>query len=415
VTITETLMGDGRWSVQLRDDTPREVIQRLFDRYSLLKITGSHVDPETLPSVALPSYTGVRMGSDQDGEVHGVGLSWYLGAPSGEPRSGYDSNAAWDRGAWVNYTPASGAGAPTEWVTQCCRNGITLGAVGLYNGNPNMPFGVTASARRVLEVVCYWFGMEWQIGSDAKLWTATRVGLFGDPATLTKDNPDAVLLVPADSSGQDLDLPGWAVNALQFQVDDTDRVNRIISRVDGVIGTPALGNPPDDGYCAPDGTQLDLTLQTGDHTGDLPVTQAANDVLATWFERAAPATQISIQVDEYDVSGRFFRDGIRPLFPGSNVAIYDPARNIFELANPVEFRGRTIYPLRIRVVGWEWPLKQGMGVYLDNRHNTGSATPPEARVITDLTPWVVWEDGDIRLEVGQLPRKLDGTRRFNAP
>lgn len=405
-TITETLMGNGSWSLTLKDSTPGRIMERIYDHYSLLKVTAARVSPDTLPTVT-PIYTGIRLGSDRWGEIHGAGPTWLLGTqrfadnPTEPPWFG--PRVAVDR-------TAGGGANVTTWLNDCCKNGITFGAVGATNGNPNMPIAVDAPARALLDTVCGWWGMEYQITPSLQLYAATRNGLFGDAATTMY-----AVLVAKDSAGRDPLLQAWAVTDMGSSTTDEDRVDKVVSR-GATVNKTVSRTPP---WKAPDGSNLDVTYFEGSHTDGMSgdnVAQAAAQ--AAYDARVNPVQAITVSLDEYLPVGTIMDPATtpaRPRFPGSNVGIYDPDRNLFDLANPVEYRGRTIYPQRIRVVGWTWPVRPGMGVYLDNRHNTGSGTPSSARVVTDLTDHIEWSDEAIQVEVGQIPAGIDGKRRLSAP
>ncbi|MGL5246711.1 MAG: hypothetical protein ACRC8U_00785, partial [Brooklawnia sp.] len=69
---------------------------------------------------------------------------------------------------------------------------------------------------------------------------------------------------------------------------------------------------------------------------------------------------------------------------------------IMDTTTPVQFRGRTCYPVTVRLMGLTWPITRGMGVYL--------RTSKGAVVWHDLTNYVAWESGDVQLEVDSMPR-----------
>ena len=79
--------------------------------------------------------------------------------------------------------------------------------------------------------------------------------------------------------------------------------------------------------------------------------------------------QLRLRVDEFDVAGDFE--------PGDTVWVYDPAAGVADPAFEVTFRGQTINPVPVRVLGLTWPISAGHSVGF--RSSTG--------VWTDLTPW----------------------------
>jgi hypothetical protein len=92
----------------------------------------------------------------------------------------------------------------------------------------------------------------------------------------------------------------------------------------------------------------------------------------------------------------------RPPFPficGDYVWVWDPIRGLHDLAGtPFTYAGQLVWPVAVRVMEMTWPIVEGMSVWLDNTHQGGD--------VTDLTPFVEWEEGDTTLSVGSLPRRL---------
>lgn len=78
--------------------------------------------------------------------------------------------------------------------------------------------------------------------------------------------------------------------------------------------------------------------------------------------------------------------------------LYAPP-TVMDTASPIQFRGRTVWPITSRLLGMTWPITRGCGVYLRVWRS-----PQALPVWHDLTDYVLWEDGDLQLEVGALPR-----------
>ena len=104
-----------------------------------------------------------------------------------------------------------------------------------------------------------------------------------------------------------------------------------------------------------------------------------------------PRREVTVQDTRYDLGL------IAPV--GSYVWLFAPPM-IMDTSNPVTFRGRACYPVPIRLMGMTWPVTIGSGVYL-------RTTSIGEVVWQDLTEVVEWETGDVRLEVGALPRRSD--------
>ena len=121
---------------------------------------------------------------------------------------------------------------------------------------------------------------------------------------------------------------------------------------------------------------------------------------------------IDLDLDYYDIQGDFE--------VGDNIFIYDPElgfedneakrieegrTSLFEVA----YQGEYINPEKIRVTSITHPIKSGMGIYLRRLRSSNST---EVEYI-DLTPYVQFESGGARLEVGDLPLKLGDDLRFS--
>ena len=131
---------------------------------------------------------------------------------------------------------------------------------------------------------------------------------------------------------------------------------------------------------------LDRLIQLDSDAGEDADPQAQANMQLGRFDK--PRREVTVGGGDYDI-GHMSR-------VGATVYLYSPPV-VMDLTNPVHFRGRVTYPVAQRLVGMTWPFTRGMGVYL--RHNR---TSPATWI--DLTDVVEWETGDVRLEVGELPR-----------
>jgi len=96
-------------------------------------------------------------------------------------------------------------------------------------------------------------------------------------------------------------------------------------------------------------------------------------------------------------------DGHGPLIPGEPVWLYDQEVGIEGgAADEQLYAGQPVRPVKSELHAVEWPVTDGMGVYLLWVDRTPGF--PVQRIL-DLTDHMAWEDGDTTLEVG-VPRKL---------
>jgi hypothetical protein len=87
--------------------------------------------------------------------------------------------------------------------------------------------------------------------------------------------------------------------------------------------------------------------------------------------------------------------------PGDYVYIYDQATDLVDTSNQVTFRGRTLYPVKVQLAGYTWPITAGMGVYTIQTQDGTNA-------ITDISDWIEWETGDVKLEIEAGRRPAPG-------
>lgn len=236
--------------------------------------------------------------------------------------------------------------------------------------------------------------------------TATKVGFFVS-ASGSLDNgtgrfdelivrggerPSAIAV--RKPAGRDPEIDSVETQALHTHADVEDWVNRVYVLVsEGVSLNDALSSDQANPNVFYDLFGLPVEIgQLVPSNDDLIPDDALAQVTAFHSARIRRSTPISSLT--YDIEGF--------LEVGSWVYIYDPIRGLFDMANPIQFRGEIIYPLAQRIYGLTWPIEQGMGVYY--RDTTGN--------YTDLTPWVVWEDAGGAAETGVPPSITDQERDF---
>ncbi|MQB01589.1 MAG: hypothetical protein GEU78_15085 [Actinobacteria bacterium] len=193
--------------------------------------------------------------------------------------------------------------------------------------------------------------------------------------------------------GWDLDLEALQVSSLALDSDVEGWASDVLMLGRGEDSEPTIArarelNVP---YRNIHGDPAHMTLMSQESaTEELTADQRAVGLL-----NAAQPTrrQVSLSVDDYDVDG--------DAKAGNLIGVYDPEEGLFDLSNPQQWRGHTIYPLELRVTQSSWPVVDGMGVYFRDQRGR----------VVDLTDYVETADGAATLTVGAIPRSFVGLER----
>lgn len=381
MTVTERLMGIGEWSLSLRDDTPRAVMDRLDVRtagFSQIVITPTPVDIQSLGDGALPlaRYVGVYRKQPSDYGMAGAGLAMYVADEDGKGP--------------VYTTPIGGSGATFAfWATTLRPSSLTAGITSTFAGQFTKIYNHT-NLRDPLDDVCSYFGAEWSITNDFKF----NIGL---PSALFATTPRAVITAKEGEGGRDFGIVG-VTGDLGVQRDLEDWTRRV-DYFTGSEASPALtladgGVAANDiPYRTPSGAALPMDRIIEDYSGTTG-TDATGLANAQFGRFRNPRQQLSLSSRQYDIG--------QDVRVGDNVYVYDPVRGIRDMTKQINYRGKLIYPETIRCVGLDgWPIRQGMGVYF--RYWTRPASTWVLNWL-DLTNYMKWETGDTTIEVGAKPR-----------
>ena len=373
MSVTERVMAAGDWSVTLSDETPRSLLEAIDVEkigFSTLVILPTRLDPRVHTDadlLALARYTGIYR--RQEGMVlSGAGLPILMGDEDGKGDV-FESERSTSNG-WL-----------TEWVPVLRPLSLAAGTVTSPGGSYTDSFFLV-TAKEAFETVNATFGTEWRITPDLKLHVGTPAALYGS-------TPALIVLADAGEGGRDISLTGVAATA-PLSVDLEDYASKVVVPYDAETKV-AVAEVSEHPYRRPtDGGPMlmDKLISAGTDDDTDPQVQAD----AALETAGLPRREVTVQDTRYDLGL------IAPV--GSYVWLFAPPM-IMDTSNPVTFRGRACYPVPIRLMGMTWPVTIGSGVYLRTMNDAGVAT------WRDLTDYVVWEDGDVGLEVGALPRRSD--------
>lgn len=403
MTVTQTLMDIGDWSINLKPGTPGRVLDRLADRYSCIMITTQRLPVDVARDVARPLYRGVFLKRDGAGgsTISGKGVEWYLGTPADKDNSdglgvghNTDGFGPFMDAIWSSTDVAVATNAVAAKIGGTGSTVVSGTVTGLVQGTP----------RTALDnIICHGaLPVEWRLRPDLTLEVY-------DPALIT--DPVAVVSAGATGAQPGSDYVGWNVANITPTIDATDKRNRWADTYgnDGshgfVLGALIKSTAaPVDASRTWKGVQLEVcgfgTYNDKDEAG---ATAEVNRQLAL---HALITTGLEIDVDGWLPHTQL----VDPMaVVGATIAVHLPELGIYDTtADQIAWHGALIRPTNVRCLGIEWPITQGVGVYLDNRHQGGE--------LLDITDSVVMEsDGHAgstatTLHLGAMPRWWNGLR-----
>jgi hypothetical protein len=369
--VTEALQTMGRWSLTLKEGTPKFIRDAVSTPWQHIVITPSWVDIAGMSDddiVANALYTGVVLQPGPQYEIGGVGNLWWLGDERGVPH------------LTSPVTSGVGSSSLSTWVTSVLAlTPIDVGTVtgaGPVGGNIRAAF-TYQSARVALEAIFKYFQVEYRVNND---WTID----YGEAADLYGSDPVATAL-PRGQGGREFNLKGFRVTDLDYSRDFTDVLSHVTAAGRGGNGT-ATGIVPATDFSA------------YDREGGNIVRRAFFDVpeAALGFETNY-AESIIARYSDVDFVGVSTDDFVRSQFsPGYLINVYDADRGLQDGDNQDFYQGEILFPKLVRVIGMQWPIQEGCGVY----YRYHAATVVGAVTYTDLTPYVEWERPGTKIETG---------------
>lgn len=385
-TVNDVLMEWGSWRLDWRDDVPvsiRAAADTEVYPFSAVRIFDAYVDLATARTLP-PLWTGLLMRSDA-GSIGGSGPAWLAGTGGG---------SIWKTGSESGPLIATAISRTTtdgtllQWLTDITGmtySGLGVGYVGGSSGVKKAGTITAHTVRTMLDsFISPAFSVDWRVTSTFQVEAGTAEQLW----------PTTNVPIATPQGGRDGAKVGLLTSSLGLNTDWEEWISAAYSRSStGVIlssATSAKKNPAN-------GANL-LWPRIEDTSA--PSNEAAD--VATWefVAKSGRTRSADLSVREYGLPARV------PV--GSMIDVWDPTLGFYDLANRVQCQGDTIYPVRIRVTASEWPIQQGMGVWLDRRNITGNSDD-----MIDLTPHVqlASADEDTRLTLGRPPKGIG--RRVN--
>jgi hypothetical protein len=370
MSIVEKHMSLGSWSLNLKANTPQNILDLFGDSGFLghIIITPQRVDPR-LDVLSLSRYTGVfreREFQEDSKTISGSGLAFWLADEEGK-------GAIYE--TVKSYSAQSFVATLTDLLPASLAVGNIVAEVGTFSGSFQW-----VTPREAIEHVLSIFGAEYRI---------TPQGAFdaGQTAQLFVTNPTT--LVQRKQTGDDPLFRPLPLADASLGGDFTGYTTKVIVLTQGEFRLIQIGEQE----LSPPTSIRDLRgnlVQMVRRESSTDALNAAAHATAVLNENGRAKLVSTLSTDNYDIDGT--------LKVGDYLWVYDPESGLIDTANEVRFRGQVLHPAKLRTLGFSYPVTSQMGVYF--RDNTAAGN------ITDISDWVIPETGATRVEVGAFARSL---------
>jgi hypothetical protein len=380
MSVTQTLMGPGSFSVSLVEPLPASLTQGTT---GLQPWDHIGIGPQGLTDLGLDAagiqsaltYVGVILTLPDRLTIEGQDLSWWLG----------DTNGI---GPLVDTAIVRSSSTTTSvWMDQVLPpggiNGITKGTV--TNGTSFTGVTSPLSTRlELLQFVCERSAVEWYIGPTGAVTVGPSTTLF--PAPTVAD----ATIITRNPSGDEGGLSGVeAVNMERYR-DGTSTVSR------SVVFHTGAGN--DLSFVT--SSQTPTGVRWKDYAGATPTARSIRGdgeaLRLAAAQRVADDLVTSLSVDQKAVRLDSRTHNVTAeVRPGDRVWVYDLETGLTDSANQVTWRGEPITPIQMRVATLTWPITQGMGVYL-RIDGTWTDITRYVQVEEPIVSWDVTISGSLR-------------------
>jgi hypothetical protein len=373
--ITESLGALGQWNLELREDTPRELRDKI-KYFGHITVHTGRVEPALVGDGLLGSsrYTGVLRGkgeADEGFSLLGCGMEFWLGDED-------------DKGVVIEAPLTFTAQTYTQVVADllALTPAVVAGTLHPQVGTFTNTFQFQV-LRKAIAYVATTGGHEYRVNGDGTLD-------YGSTEELYVTDPKC--LIVKRGAGVDMDLRALLGKSdVDSDVEDfTTRVVLLAASTESQVATgDADINPALNPYKDIHGNPVKLTRMVSESTTDATNATARAQLQLNRFTGTRDA--LALSTTEYDINGS--------ARIGDYLWVYNPDIGLYDLNNEVPFRGGFLNPLQLRLIETTWPVSQGfMVAYRD----------PDGEWL-DLTDYVKWEGGQTTLKVGGFARTLTGS------
>jgi len=384
MSVTEKLMGDGRFDLRLNvTTTPTSVLNKLAG-WSHIIVTPQPLSPDQFDDNTILSsarYTGVILRKETDGSTMtlvGKGLGVWLGDKDNRGRMINTPTRSFNNVSIA--TALDSNTVPYGILRDDAGNtgGLIKGTVTETGTNFTGRF-IYTNAKTALEQICVVTDAEYKIKPNGEIDVGSASNLFTTTPTT---------VIVRNQGGDDPNITGVQISQLKSEFNAEDYVSevRLLGEDAGFSVTEGLATQSSIPYKDLFGNELKRTALVSE--ANIPYNQKDVRATATLDEFNRTKQTIRLVTEIYDINGEYNT--------GDYVYVYDPDIDFVDETNEVEYRGQTIHPVSIRVLGITFPISAGAGVY--HRDKDGN--------YTDLSGYVEYDTGEATIEVGESPRSL---------
>ena len=415
--ITEKHMARGAFSVQFSQEfTPTEIVESIQE-WGHIIITPQEIDVKTLSDSEiknLSSYTGIvlkRVLEEGMVSIEGQGLGLYLGDDQGKGMVIAESNNIGKVRNYIGTTLAEtlfnstaqtnkplGIMLDESGNTQAITQGTISNPASTYTGSH---FVETAGS--ALKFVSEVLDTEYRVNMNGTLDAGPAANLFEGVGTATPKS-----IVVKSAYGQDPEMEGVVPQGLRTEFDAMDWVSRVdftgeVGFFDTATDVAGEANISSNPYKDLHGNALKRVGLVQEP--DVPEALLNSRAQTILNELSRVKKVLNLDLEQYEVSG--------DMKVGDFIFAFDPeigfidtaadataeSRSLYEVA----FRGQNINPIKVRVKGITYPIRNGMGCYFRDKDGN----------YTDLSQYVEYEEGAAQIELGDTLRGLKDDLRFH--
>lgn len=377
MSVTEIKQAIGEWSLNLRPETPREILDALTYFGHVAIVPGKSNPREIGDNLLLAArYVGVYRGRSaaDDFQLRGGGMALWLGDED-------DKGDVFETP--VTFTAATFAATIAGLLPP--GGAVTAGTIGSVPGTYT---GVHQwqTPRQALTYVTDTYSspsapVEWRVTNDGKL-DANYV------SNMYQTTPRA-LLVRKDS-GRDLNTVMYR-GRMDLDRNADDYTTRVVILAEGegssiATGSANTGVVP---YKDIHGNTVKMTRLSSESETSAANANTRAQLMLNRFQ--TPTASVQLSAAAYDIKSDFV--------VGDYIDVYDAANGFVDSNRERYWKGERLNPVAIRCVEMTWPIVSGWTVAFRDANG----------VWIDLSPWYVPESGDTTIVVGDLPSSLTGS------
>jgi hypothetical protein len=384
MAITEILRGLGSWSLKLRENTPRSILDEI-QYFGHIAVSVGQINPALTQDGLLSEarYVGVVRQRDFEGDsrsLSGSDISYWLGDE--EAKGEIFENPLTFTGATFQ-DAITAALPPSGAIVPGTLYGIASPVTGTFRYQ---------TPRQVIKYITETYGATWRVNGDGTLDAGLEEDLF-----LTADDELRCAVIRRDA-GVDMRLRGLLGN-LKTSDDVRDFTTRVLLLAEGtedsIVTADADIDPVKNVYRDLYGNPVKLTRLVSESQTDTTNAEARAQLQLNRFTK--PRSALTMSTTEYDIKG--------VAQVGDYAWVHDEDLQLVDYTKEVIFRGRRINPVKLQITEMTWPVIQGMSV----AYRKNPTTPGGEPIWIDLTKYVEWEQGDTTLVVGGYNRSLTGS------